>query len=255
MKTAMKGHAWYGGGGGEHRQLCVLHEADWLTADAAKITSRDLPQDNTRLAWGATKTRRGQNTPKTRRGRAAMARAPDCLASHACVPGSNPAVPVCGFQRNNIVSPFLMWLGGHVNGGLVELRLRTVYRSYFAQGHALRAPHTHQRHLWRELPLKLASDQNTTKTSLWGGTKTSKRPEHTKTCQWDAAKLESDKNTSNTCLWDATKTRKDQNTPKTCLWDATKTRRDQNIPKTSLVGATKTRKWPEHTRDMSVRCH
>ena len=27
-------------------------------------------------------------------GRGAMARAPDCLASHACVPGSIPAVPV-----------------------------------------------------------------------------------------------------------------------------------------------------------------
>ena len=28
-----------------------------------------------------------------------MARAPDCLASHACVPGLNPAVPELGFQR------------------------------------------------------------------------------------------------------------------------------------------------------------
>ena len=40
-----------------------------------------------------------------------MARAPDRLASHACVPGSNPTVPVYGFQRNNIVSPFSMGLG------------------------------------------------------------------------------------------------------------------------------------------------
>ena len=44
-----------------------------------------------------------------RRGRGAMARASDCLASHACVPVSNPAVPMWGFQRNNIVSPFLLW--------------------------------------------------------------------------------------------------------------------------------------------------
>ena len=112
--------------------------------------------------------------------------------SHACVPSSNHAVPVRGFQRNSIlsnslsttsfvftelantmkygggflcnlvftewrhcisqnevwgrvcyitlfspsdvtafhriVSPFLMSLGDHVNGGLVELRLRPVYR-------------------------------------------------------------------------------------------------------------------------------
>ena len=33
-----------------------------------------------------------------RRGRGTMARAPDCLASHACVPVSNPADPMWGFQ-------------------------------------------------------------------------------------------------------------------------------------------------------------
>ena len=44
---------------------------------------------------------------------------------HACAPGSNPAVPARGFQRN-IVSPFSMWLGDHVNGGPVESRLRPV---------------------------------------------------------------------------------------------------------------------------------
>ena len=32
----------------------------------------------------------------------------DCLASHPGVPGSNPAVPLRGFQRNIIVSPFSM---------------------------------------------------------------------------------------------------------------------------------------------------
>ena len=42
------------------------------------------------------------------RGRGAMARAPDCLASHVRVPRSNPAVPMSGFQRNIIVSPFSM---------------------------------------------------------------------------------------------------------------------------------------------------
>ena len=32
-----------------------------------------------------------------RRGRGAMARAPDCLASHTCVPVPNPAVNMWGF--------------------------------------------------------------------------------------------------------------------------------------------------------------
>ena len=58
-----------------------------------------------------------------------MARAPDCPASHACRPRfSNHAVPVWGFQTNSIVSPHSMLLGDHVYGGLVELRLRPVYR-------------------------------------------------------------------------------------------------------------------------------
>ena len=52
-----------------------------------------------------------------RRGRGAMARA-----------GSNPAVPMWGFQRNSIVFPFSMGQGDHINGSLVELRLRPVYR-------------------------------------------------------------------------------------------------------------------------------
>ena len=71
-----------------------------------------------------------------------MARAPDCLASHAYDPGSNPADPVWGFQRNILISPFSMWLSDHVNGGLVELRLRPVHRRQFAQGQVLHAPHT-----------------------------------------------------------------------------------------------------------------
>ena len=33
-------------------------------------------------------------------------RAPDHFVSYACVPGSNPANPAWGFQRNIIVSPF-----------------------------------------------------------------------------------------------------------------------------------------------------
>ena len=43
-----------------------------------------------------------------RRGRGAMVRAPDCLASHAYVPGSNPTDPVWVFQSNIIVSRFSM---------------------------------------------------------------------------------------------------------------------------------------------------
>ena len=34
-----------------------------------------------------------------------IGRTPDCLASHACVPDSNPADPARGFLRNNHVSP------------------------------------------------------------------------------------------------------------------------------------------------------
>ena len=71
-----------------------------------------------------------------------MARAPDCLASHACVPGSNPAVLTWGFQLNIIVSPFSISLGDHVNGGLVELSRDKYIDVNFAQGPALRAPHT-----------------------------------------------------------------------------------------------------------------
>ena len=41
-----------------------------------------------------------------------------------CVPGSNLADPPCVFQTNIFVSPFSMWLGGHANGGFVELKLK-----------------------------------------------------------------------------------------------------------------------------------
>ena len=51
-----------------------------------------------------------------------MARAPDCLASYACSPVSDPAVPVLGFQRCSIVFPFSILLGDHVNSGHVELQ-------------------------------------------------------------------------------------------------------------------------------------
>ena len=51
-----------------------------------------------------------------------------CLACHACVQVSNHAYPVWGSQRHIFVSPFSMRLGDHVNGGLVELRLKPVYR-------------------------------------------------------------------------------------------------------------------------------
>ena len=49
--------------------------------------------------------------------------APDCHCSHACVPGSSPADPTWVFQKKILVSPPppSMWLGDHVNGGLVEL--------------------------------------------------------------------------------------------------------------------------------------
>ena len=40
-----------------------------------------------------------------------------------------------GFQRKILVSPFSMWLGDHVNGGLFELSLRPVYRRIFRTCH------------------------------------------------------------------------------------------------------------------------
>ena len=71
------------------------------------------------------------------RERDAMARAPDCLANHTCVPGSSPAVSVWGFQRNRIVSPFSRrsrWVK-------VETSVSTVI-SRRAPRCALCAPHT-----------------------------------------------------------------------------------------------------------------
>ena len=46
-----------------------------------------------------------------------FSRAPDCIASHICVPGSNPA-------EISLFLPFSVWLGDHVNGGLVETQLQ-----------------------------------------------------------------------------------------------------------------------------------
>ena len=52
-------------------------------------------------------------------------RAPDCLrGSHSCVPGSNSANLAWVFQRHVLVCSFSMWLGDHVNGGLVDLILK-----------------------------------------------------------------------------------------------------------------------------------
>ena len=45
-------------------------------------------------------------------------RAPDSLARHARVPGSSPADLAWVLQRNILASPFSMWLGDNVNGGL-----------------------------------------------------------------------------------------------------------------------------------------
>ena len=60
--------------------------------------------------------------------RGSGALAEDCLVRNACVPGSNPADPKWGFQRNIVISPFSTGLGDHVNGGLVELKLKQVHR-------------------------------------------------------------------------------------------------------------------------------
>ena len=47
------------------------------------------------------------------------------VANHAGIPGSSPADPTWVFHKNIIVSPLSMWLGDHVNDGLVELRCET----------------------------------------------------------------------------------------------------------------------------------
>ena len=65
---------------------------------------------------------------KSEKGTWRNGRAPDCLTTHACVPGLNTADHEWGFQRNILVSPFSMWLEDHVSGGLVKIRLRPVYR-------------------------------------------------------------------------------------------------------------------------------
>ena len=49
-------------------------------------------------------------------------RSPDYLASHARVPGSNTA------ETLKPCFSFSMWLGDHVNGSLVDLKFKTVYR-------------------------------------------------------------------------------------------------------------------------------
>ena len=45
-------------------------------------------------------------------------------------------------MNQSLVSPFSMWLGDHVSGGLVELRLKPVYRRKFrAEPRAARSSH------------------------------------------------------------------------------------------------------------------
>ena len=66
-----------------------------------------------------------------RRGRDAMARAPDCLASHACSRFRTPLFP-CGVFRERERTMLLP--SQCLNGGLVELRLKPVYRRYFRAG-------------------------------------------------------------------------------------------------------------------------
>ena len=55
-----------------------------------------------------------------------LGRARNCLASHACVPGLN----LSRFFREISLSclSLLICLGDHVDGCLIELRLKTVYR-------------------------------------------------------------------------------------------------------------------------------
>ena len=47
---------------------------------------------------------------------------PSAYIKCTLIPRSNPADSAWVFQRNNIVSSFSVWLGDHVNDGLVELK-------------------------------------------------------------------------------------------------------------------------------------
>ena len=51
---------------------------------------------------------------------------PGCLISHPYDQCSNPADSTWGLQGNIIVSPLSMWVGDHVNGGLVETSVSTI---------------------------------------------------------------------------------------------------------------------------------
>ena len=61
-----------------------------------------------KLKWLKLLTSKISNGAKSasREGAWRIGRAPDCLVSHVCVPGSNPPDPTWVFQMNIIVSPF-----------------------------------------------------------------------------------------------------------------------------------------------------
>ena len=75
-----------------------------------------------------------------RMGRGAMVRAPDCLASRACVLVSNPVVPMWGIREIALFLPFQC--DQAITLMVASSRLRPVYERYSVQGNALRAPLT-----------------------------------------------------------------------------------------------------------------
>ena len=70
-------------------------------------------------------------------------KAPDCLTSYACAPGSNPAHPAWdqrNILRNILVSPFSMWLEVTSMAASSSKSWNQCIDVNFVQVHALRAP-------------------------------------------------------------------------------------------------------------------
>ena len=58
-----------------------------------------------------------------------------------------PLIPSVFFKCNILISSFSMWLGDQGNGGLVELRLKPVYRRYFRAGQRTARSSTPDKHM------------------------------------------------------------------------------------------------------------
>ena len=98
--------------------------SDWVTRGLLTTRTAVLegPERLKQCSGGRGVARESGNKMRNR-GRAAMRGWSAWLHHQSCMrPGFEPNVTVWGFKRSNIVSPFSMRLGDHVNGGLVYRR-------------------------------------------------------------------------------------------------------------------------------------